>query len=159
MGGGADEDRSAQDWTAWLMAKPFGVLLVAAVGAIVIGTGLVIAAKGWAAKFQRRLSLDPAARRWVVPVGQVGLFARGLVYVLTGVFLVLAALHADPSEAKGLSGALDALREQKFGGALLMLAGAGLLAFGAYGLVQAKYRRIERGSVGGLAGRLRAAVS
>jgi hypothetical protein len=94
-----------------------------------------------------------------VPVGQIGLLARGLVYVLTGVFLVLAALHADPSEAKGLSGALEALRRQSFGGALLMLAGAGLLAFGAYGLVQAIYRRVERGTIVALAGRVRAAAS
>ena len=54
-------------------------------------------------------------RRWVVPLGRLGCMARGLVFLIVGVFLVNAALHVNPDEARGLGGALRALQAQAFG--------------------------------------------
>jgi hypothetical protein len=156
--GSGDEDRSARDWTAWLLSKPLGAWLVGAVGLTIIGTGIAVAVKGWKAKFEQRLALDAPARRWAVPLGRFGLVARGAVFVLIGGFLVLAAWHGSSSDAKGLSGALRSLQQQPYGGALYGLTALGLLAFGAYGVVQAMYRRITAPSVREFAARARAAV-
>ena len=66
-----------------------------------------------------------------------------MVFLLIGGFLGLAALHASSSEAHGLGGALQALQQQPYGWVLLALTALGLLAFGLFGLVQARYRHID----------------
>ena len=140
---GQGEDQSAQDWTAWLLDKPFGQWLVGLVGLVVIGTGIAFALRAWRGRVTDHLALDADTRRWAVPLGRLGFAARGLVFVLMGGFLVLAALHSNSSEVKGLGGALQSLRSQPYGWVLLGITAAGLFAFGVFGLVQARYRRID----------------
>jgi hypothetical protein len=140
--GGGGEEQSARDWTAWLLARPFGRWLVGGVGLAVVGAGLGMAHVAWSASFMRRLGCDAATARWVVPLGRVGHAARAMVFVTIGAFLLVAAWQADPGEARGLGGALLALRAQPFGRALFALVALGLAAFGAFGFVEARYRRI-----------------
>jgi hypothetical protein len=64
------------------------------------------------------------------------------VFALTGGLVVAAAWTYDPAKASGLDGALKTLRDQPFGPQLLTAAGAGLVAFGLYGLTEARYRRV-----------------
>jgi hypothetical protein len=64
--------------------------------------------------------------------------ARGLVLLIIGVFLAQAALQSDPKEARGIGGALSALAAQPSGSYLL-----GLVAFGFFMFVVARYRRIN----------------
>jgi hypothetical protein len=142
LGWGTGGD-GTREWTARLMGHPFGALAVGAAGAATAVAGIAIAMRGWTGAFRRRLMLDGAAKRWVEPLGRYGLAARGGVLALVGGFLVAAAWQADPGEARGLGGALEALRAQSYGGFLFGLAAFGLLAFGLYGLAQAAYRRVE----------------
>jgi hypothetical protein len=65
-----------------------------------------------------------------------------MVFVTIGAFLLAAAWQADQGEARGLGGALLALRAQPFGRALFAFVALGLAAFGAFGFVEARYRRI-----------------
>jgi hypothetical protein len=141
-GGGGGEDREAKEWTAWLLAQPFGRWAVGVVGAAVAIAGAAIAARGWKGAFRRRLALDATSRKWVEPLGRYGLTARGAVLAVIGGFLISAAWRADPDEARGLAGALEALRAQPYGGALFAFVALGLLAFGFYGLAQALYRKV-----------------
>ena len=48
----------------------------------------------------------------------------------------------DPAKAGGLDKALHTLRNQPFGEFLLILAALGLIAFGIYGLAEARWRRV-----------------
>jgi hypothetical protein len=57
-------------------------------------------------------------------------------------FLLLAASRADPRQARGSGEALQALGQQPCGRYSLALVGAGLLAYGLFQLVVARYRRI-----------------
>ena len=61
---------------------------------------------------------------------------------MTGGLVATAAWTYDPSKAGGLDGALKTLRDQPFGTVLLGLAGLGFVAFGLYGLAEARYRRV-----------------
>ena len=61
------------------------------------------------------------------------------MFALVGVFLMKAAVEYDPSEAEGLDGALARLADQPYGQVLLGLAAAGLLAYAAYCLADARY--------------------
>ena len=136
------EDQAARDWTRWLLAQPFGRWLVAAVGAAVLGAGLGMAAKAWTGSFRRHLSCGSEVAGWVIPLGRAGYAARAVVFAIIGVFLAAAALHADPSEARGLGGALLALQQQPFGRYAFALVALGLAAFGAFQFAEARYRRI-----------------
>jgi hypothetical protein len=141
-GGGGD---SARSWTAKLMGQPFGPWLVGLAGVVGVGLGGYQLYRAWKGSFRDRLrmgELSPEAARWAVGVSRFGIAARGIVFVLIGVFLVAAARESDPAEARGLDGVLQALRDQPYGPYLLGLAALGLVAYGLYCVVNARYRRI-----------------
>jgi hypothetical protein len=154
-GRGGDEEQSAQDWTAWLLAQPFGRWLVAGVGLAIIGAAMGMAAKAWTASFKRHLSCGPAAS-WVIPLGRAGFAARAVVFLVVGGFLLVAAWQTDPSEARGLGGALQALQQQPYGRAMFALVALGLAAFGAFNFAQARFRRIATPEAGDIAAAARA---
>lgn len=138
-GGGSGQ---TQDWTARLMSHTYGRWMVAGVGLAIIGAGLAHIVKGWSAKFKKHFVMDRQTMRWAEPVCQFGLMARGVVFLIIGGFFALAAWHYDPSKARGLAGALDALQQQPFGPYLLGVVALGLIAFGIYSILEAIYRRI-----------------
>lgn len=141
VGGG----HAYQAWTAKLMSEPFGRWLVAAVGIGVIGGGLFQIWRGWTERFRKEIRLqemDPTERKVALDSGKLGLIARGIVFLISGWFLVQAALRFDPSQARGLGGALAALAGQPHGAILLGLVAVGLIAFGAYSILLARYGRI-----------------
>ena len=145
-GTGPHGNQSARSWTARLLAEPFGQVLVAVVGLVVAGIGVWQMIKAWKEKFRDKLelgALDPRHTAWVMHVCKGGIFARGAVFVLMGGFFLLAALHSNPREARGLDGALASLAQQRYGTLLLALAAAGLVAYAVYLAVAARYRRFQ----------------
>lgn len=144
-GGGSGSSTSTQSLTAQLMQQPFGRWLVGIVGAIVVGYGLAQFYKGYTAGFRKKLDLSEMSRTeetWATRTGRMGLAARGVVMVMIGGFIIQAAYQFDPSEARGLGGALRTLLGQPFGPWLLGIVALGLVAYGVYMWVLARYRRI-----------------
>lgn len=144
--GGGSGDSGTQSWIAKLMQQPYGVWLVAIVGLSIIGAGIAQIVKGVKVKFEKRLDADESAISWLRPVCRFGLIARGIVFVIIGGFIGIAAWQSDPQEARGLAGALETLRSQPYGEALLGVVALGLIAFGIYCFVEAIYRRIGMGA-------------
>ena len=143
--GSRDAGGGTQGWTADLMTKPFGRWLVAIAGIAVLVSAFVQLRDGWTGKFRKHLKeqeMDANERRLAVNTGKVGLIARGIVFLLSGWFLIRAALQFNPAEASGLGGALETLASQPAGSWLLGLVALGLIAFGAYSILLARYRRI-----------------
>ena len=143
-GGGGGPD----DWTATLLQQPLGRLLTVAVGAGVVIIGLFQFYRAYDAKFMEKLKpgeMGSRERTWTRRGGRLGHAARGVVFLLIGAFLVQAALQSDPNEARGLGGALSALAGQPFGPYLLGAVAFGLVCFGLFMFVVARYRRIETG--------------
>ena len=64
------------------------------------------------------------------------------MFGLVGVFLVKAAIDYDPNAAVGIDGALSKLLHRPYGGWLLGLVAAGLIAFAVYSISDARYRKI-----------------
>jgi type IV secretory pathway VirB2 component (pilin) len=142
---GSGGEQQAEDWTAQLLAQPFGQWLVAIVGVILIGTGLYQGYRAYSAKFKQKLKLNEMSvteQTWAVRSGRLGFAARGVVYLLLGGFLIQAALTSNPEEAGGIGQALRELVEQPYGPWLLGLVAAGLVAYGFFCFVLARYRRI-----------------
>ena len=142
MGSGGSGDGSSQEWTAWLLSQPFGPWLVAGVGLVIAGVGVAHFFKAWKAGFEKYFIMSKRERAFISPISRFGLAARGVVFLIIGGFFIVAARRHDPSEARGLSGALQALQQQPFGNLLLGIVAFGLLAFAAYSLLESVYRRI-----------------
>ena len=79
---------------------------------------------------------------WAIRVGRFGLAARAVVLGVSGVLVLQAARAYDPSRAGGIREVLRILGRQYASGWLLGLVALGLVAFGIFGLVEARYRTI-----------------
>ena len=117
---------------------PGGWIMLGAAALFVAGAGVFQLIKAGKCSFLRPLdaeAMSPAVK-WL---GRIGYAARGVVFLCTGWMLGGAALVGRANEAGGMEEALDMFD----GGALFALAG-GLMLFGAFSLVEARYRRIHR---------------
>lgn len=123
---------------------PGGQFLIGLAGlALIVGGGYAVY-RGWTKGFLRELQLSGVAARQartVTRLGQVGWMALGFVYGLPGVLLIVAAVRYDPKAPVGLDAGLQTLGRQPFGAPLLILLALGLVAFGIYCFVDARYRK------------------
>lgn len=142
-GGGASGDTQADRGSARLMALPGGVWLVGAAGLVLLIAAASNFAESYRAKFARHLRSDLPARQTVVNAGRLGYAARGVVFGLVGWFALQAAVNENPEAAGGTGQALRTLQDQPYGPLLLGVVAAGLLLFGLFGIVQARYRQLQ----------------
>lgn len=145
-GSGGGQGSGAQHWTAMVMDKPFGRVVVGLAGLGIAAYGAYEIFRAFKSDLAKKLNLGGspvATRQRVVMLGRAGMCARGVVFGIVGWLVVKAALQYDPSEAEGLQGALVALRKAAYGPWLLMLVALGLIAYGVFQLVKARYRVIR----------------
>ncbi|MFY7804188.1 MAG: DUF1206 domain-containing protein [Limnoraphis robusta] len=138
IGGG----NSQQTWTARVLSQPFGQWLVGTLGALIIGMGLYLIYQAYQTKFQKKLNLaelDYKQEKLIINVCRFGIAARGVIFMMLGFFLIQAARQFDPSQVEGLDGALQTLAQQPYGKILLAIVALGLIAYGIYMIVQARY--------------------
>jgi hypothetical protein len=140
------EPEMARTWTAHVLDVPGGFLLVALTGLVLMVVGGAQFWLGATERFTRFLQTEKLGgeRRWVVRAGKAGYYARGIVFLLIGAFLIVAGFRADPSEARGIEGVLDALAGQRYGRWMLSTIAGGLLCFGIYMMFESRYRRIPQ---------------
>lgn len=141
------QSTTLDQWTAYAMSyqPPLGQILVGLVGLGVLVVGLYQFYAGVSGRFRQEIetyNMSEAAR-WALLTGRVGTVARAIVILLAGSFVVLAAWQSDPGETRGLGGALETLVRQPFGPYLLGIVAAGLITYGVFMLVVARYRDIE----------------
>src|SRR5262245_42454045 len=109
-----NSDQVARDWTAWLLARPFGRWLIGAVGLAFMISALGVAIAGLRAEFEQRLALKKSERQVVGALGRLGYLARAIVLVMIGLFLVFAAVNSSSREAKGFAGGLRVIQQQRW---------------------------------------------
>jgi hypothetical protein len=144
--GMSTEHRTPSDWTAMLMRQPFGKWLVVAAGLCVSAYGAMRIYNAWNGVLKKQLVLDKYAagvREWIVGIGRFGQAARGVVFVVMGGFVFFAGLHVNPDEAKGVADALKSIERAPYGPYLLVAVSLGLIAYGIFQFIEARYRRIR----------------
>ena len=148
-GTGGESERSL---AARLLALPLGYVILGLIGASVVAVGFVQFYSAWTAGFMREYEsqqMSAARRRWAKRLGQYGLIARGVTFLIIGVFLIEAARQSNAGAVKGLGGALAVLAAQPFGNWLLLIVAFGLLSYGLYCLSRAWLRRNPLRSLAG----------
>lgn len=137
--GGGSGDSQNQQATATVLEWPAGQWIVTAVGLGIIGYAIYMFKKHvMDEEFLQRLS---TSREWVEKLGRAGYAARSVIFLVIGYFLVQAGLTHESGKTKGLSGALQEISGKGWGQLLLLAVAVGLLAYGLFSLVEAKYRR------------------
>ena len=131
-------------YAAEAMSHTGGRWVVGLVGAAVVVVGAFLAFEGLTRRFMRYFpegQLDAKTRSTIQTIGVIGNVARGLVFAGAGALVVVAAWTYDPSKAAGIDGTVQLLRDHSLTW-LLVIAAVGLIAFGCYGLLEARYRRV-----------------
>lgn len=113
-----------------LMQHPFGRVLLAAIGAAIIGIGIYLCVKSIKKNFVDELR--DGGTRPVVLLGRLGYFAKGIAYAIVGAVVGWAAFRHKAGQAGGLDSALHDLKGQPYGPVLLTVLAAGFVCFGLY---------------------------
>ena len=145
---GAGSGQAVEEWTGRVLDAPFGPWLVMGGGLVVAGYGLYQVYRAWAAKLSKQLDLSRLSREagsWAIKICRVGIGARGVVFAVIGAYLVRAGMAHNAKKAADTGEALSAIGQQPFGKWLLAAVAVGLVAYGAYEVVQARYRVIRPG--------------
>jgi hypothetical protein len=141
----------SQDWTIGFLAKPFGAWLVVIVGLFwIFGAGVAEIVRGWRGRFEKDLRFERMGHRerWLaIRLGRFGTVARGAVFTIIGILMVaVVALPAGRDPDSGLDGALLTLLRQPYGRILLAFAALGLIAFGVFSVLCARWMRMHVGA-------------
>lgn len=133
------------DFTAGLLSSTFGPWIVAVVGLIVIGGGLGEWYRAISGRFKKDFRLERMSEgelRLAMFIGRFGHAARGVVFMMIGYFLVKAGFLDNAYQAVGLDGALAALARQELGPALLLVVALGLVSFGVFSMLCARWNKV-----------------
>jgi len=132
-----------QEKAAFILGLPFGGLLLITAGVVVLAVGAGNIVRAFRDDFESALACPEGIRAPAGFLARIGYGARGFAYLPLGAFVVLAGLHARSAEVVTTAVALDALEAQPGGSWILGLTAVGLMAFGAFAFVEARWRRIR----------------
>ncbi|MEE1762702.1 DUF1206 domain-containing protein [Streptomyces sp. SP18BB07] len=118
-----------------------------AAGCLLIGIGAVLAVRAAMRRFLRQLDTGTMSHRTkqvvtALGVGVGGGVARGVVFAAAGIFILVAAVHFDPHEAKGVDATLRSFTQTPVGPWLLVAVAIGLVLLGVFSFASARWRRL-----------------
>ncbi|MEG3164715.1 DUF1206 domain-containing protein [Sphingomonas sp. PB2P19] len=138
MRGAALSGDSTRQGARTAMQLPGGWALVLVGASVLVVLGAVQLAKAAKGSFLRYLEPSVAKQALVQWSGRAGYAARGLVFLISGYLLARAGIEEQASEAGGMAHVLSWLTSP-----FDVIIGAGLLAFGLFSLVEARYRQLH----------------
>jgi hypothetical protein len=141
------DGKTAQAWALTIMQQPFGRWVVGVGGLFFFSIGCSYFYEAIKASFRKHMKLHEmsnTAKVWAIAVGRVGTAARGVVYVVIGVFAMRAARAFDASKIKTTEGALAVFDNNPADEWILGILGIGFMAYGIHMGFQAVYRRIQQ---------------
>lgn len=145
MQGAAASGDSTRQGAETALSLPGGSVIVMLGGVVLVGVGILQLVKAVKATFLDYL--DPAVARqpWAQWSGRIGYAARGFVFMISGYFLLRAGSQEQGDAAGGMDKALAWLSHPWD-----LVIAVGLLGFGIFGLVEARYRRLHDAPVDGI---------
>jgi hypothetical protein len=145
-GSGGGSEQVTRLMTAQVLKYPLGSLLVGLIGLFITGLGIYQIYLGYSTRFERSFKeaeMTPEERRWAIRIGRFGHISRSIVFSVIGIIFIHAALKYQPNEVGFFGQALRSLSDQPYGVYIIGVLGIGMMAFGVYSMVLARYRRID----------------
>jgi fumarate reductase subunit D len=144
-GSGGASGESTQKTIASVLNHPGGGSVTVIIGLIVIGVGVGQFLEAYRATFAHDLKgteMSERERKRAIALGRFGMFARGVVFLVIGWFIVQAGLHHDPGQVQGFGGAFQFLLNQPFGRVLMGIVALGFVALGLHSFACARWIRL-----------------
>jgi hypothetical protein len=125
-----------------LLSKPFGQWLIGFIAIAIAGVGIYQAYYGFSGKYKKHvtnLNLYSGKSEYLLKAGKIGYVSRGIVWLIIAFLMLKAALHANAKEAGDTAKAFQFLESASYGSALLGALGIGLILYGAFNFIRARY--------------------
>lgn len=139
-----------QEGAQTALQLPGGQIMVMLAGLVLLVVGVIQLKKAWKAEFLKHLEPSVAQQPWARYTGQGGYAARGLVFLISGAFLLAAGFKEQAGEAGGMEEALTWLSPPWD-----TIVALGFILFGLYSLIEARYRVLKDVPVDGIAHKAR----
>lgn len=132
---------SRQGLVQALMEQSHGQALVLIAATILSGVGLYQIYYGLSEKYRKhvyRAGYSESAP-YLLVTGKIGYVSRGVVWMIIAWLFYKAAIHANPAEAGDTGKAFEFLQETTYGAYLIAAVGVGLICYGGFNFVRARY--------------------
>lgn len=137
-------DDTIEDLVDQLFDQAIGewIILLGGIAVITIGLSYIRGAYtgSYISDFQSS-DIHHRLEKWTIRIGKLGVSARGLAFILTGIFIIEAAIFGNSELAGGLQNALRVLADRPLGWFWLGSIGIGMICYGLYMYVATIYRR------------------
>jgi hypothetical protein len=133
-----------QTFVAELLSKPLGQWMAALVALSIAGVGVYQAYYGLSEKYKKHVSelnVHNNASHYLLTAGKIGYVSRGVVWLIIAFLMMKAALHANSKEAGDTGKAFQFLESSSYGSYMLGALGVGLVLYGVFNVVRARYER------------------
>ena len=128
-----------QDHARQVLDLPGGDVILGFAALVMLAASINQLRKAWECSFLERMDEGAGQKLWVKWLGRTGYAARGMIFTVVAYLLGRAALDRNAAEAGGLEQALDFVSSP-----VELAIAAGLVLFGIFSLLEARYRRIHR---------------
>jgi Domain of Unknown Function (DUF1206) len=142
--GGASGD-GTQKTVASVLTHPAGGWLTILIGLFALGIGVGQFMEAYRPTFARDLKaaeMSATERDVAIGLGRFGMFARGVVFLVIGWFVVQAGIHHDAGQVQGFGGAFLFLLSQPFGHWVVGIIALGFVALGLHSFACARWIRL-----------------
>jgi len=146
-GGGSSEKQGS----SLLLGLPGGRVLVGIIGLAIIAAGLYGGYRGLQQRFLdtlRESEMSSGVHTAASAIGTAAYVTKGLILVALGWFFLSSAITYDPNQARGLDGALRSVEQASWGPAALAAIAVGLLSYGLFAFLEARYRKVGSSASG-----------
>ena len=136
---------SEQQFAAEMLNKPFGEWLVGLAALSIAAVGIYQLYYGFSGKYRdhvQKMNLDSAKARVMLASGLIGYPARGIVWLIIAYLMFKAAVSGSSSNA-GDTGKAIRFAQVEWGWPFLAAIAIGLIAYGAFNFVRARYERFD----------------
>jgi hypothetical protein len=145
VGSGGPTGDSTQKTIASVLTHPAGGLFTIIIGLVAIGVAIGQFSEAYRATFKEDLKgaeMSQTERSLAIGFGRFGMFARGIIFLVIGWFIVQAGIHHDPAQVQGFGGAFLWLLGQPFGRVLLGVVALGFVALGLHSFACARWIKL-----------------
>lgn len=143
--GSGSSGNGKESFVATLLGETYGQILVGVLAAIFLGKAAYQLWRAYSEKFRDKVTstgLGQKAQKTILYAGKVGYTSRGIVLGIISFLTFKAAFTANSSSAGGTKDAFQFLQNE-FGTIVLIAIAVGLIAYGVFMMVKARYREMS----------------